>query len=94
MEQQQQLRITPEMIKNATGVSCEECGNITFTEKLTFKKISSLLSPTGRDELVPMPIIMCDKCGKVSELFDPHGVVPKELRATKRETEMKVVKDK
>ena len=78
---QQQLQITPDMIKNSTGVACEECGNITFTEKLTFKKISAILSPSGKEELVPMPIVACEKCGKVSSIFDPHNVVPKELLA-------------
>lgn len=90
----QQLQITPEMIKNSRGVSCDECGNITFTEKLTFIKISSILSPTGKDELVPMPVILCDKCGKVSKIFDSHGVVPKKLLATvpNKEPKMEIVK--
>ena len=80
---QQQLQITPDMIKNASGVSCDECGNITFKEVLTFKKISAILSPTGKEEVVPMPIVACEKCGKVSSIFDPHSVVPAELRAMK-----------
>ena len=95
MNQQQQVQITPEMIKNAKGVECDECGNNTFKEVLTFKKISSILSPTGKEEVVPMPIVACEKCGKVSPIFDPHNVVPKELLAKKPSTEpkMEVVKN-
>ena len=84
---EQQLKITPEMVKNGKNIKCDECGNLTFIEKITFKKISSILSPTGKDEVIPMPIIVCDKCGKVSKIFDPQGLVPKELKANKPSSE-------
>jgi len=90
---QQQLQITPDMIKNASGVSCDECGNITFKEVLTFKKISAILSPTGKEEVVPMPVIVCDVCEKVSKIFDPHNVVPNELKAVPSENAKHVVSE-
>jgi len=92
----QQLQITPAMIKNAKEVRCDECGSLTFTEKLTFKTISALLSPSGKEEIIPMPIVACDQCGKVSKIFDPHSVIPKELLALKdvlTPESMEVVKD-
>ena len=92
---QQQLQISPDMVKNAKQVECDECGNITFKEVLTFKKMSAILSPTGQEEVVPMPIVVCEKCGKVSAIFNPHKVVPKELLAKKNKPEpkMEVVKN-
>ncbi|HRT03606.1 MAG TPA: hypothetical protein P5513_06665 [Candidatus Diapherotrites archaeon] len=72
--------ITPDMLRNSKSVVCE-CGGMIFTEKLFFKKISSILSPTGREEIVPMPIIICDKCGKVPSVFDTNNILPDEIRA-------------
>jgi len=83
--------ITADAIKNAQQIRCE-CGGILFQEKVTFKKISSILSPTGRDEIVPMPVIVCDNCGLVPAAFDPQGLVPPELRTVKPEPKMEVKK--
>lgn len=84
--------LTQEMVKNAQDLKCEGCGSLLFTEKLTFKKISAILSPTGKEELVPMPVVVCDSCGLVSSIFDPHGVVPKSLKVKLPEPKMEVLK--
>lgn len=80
--------ISAEAIKNAQQVKCD-CGGIVFNEKLTFKKISKILSPTGKEEMVPMPIIVCDKCELVPSVFDPQNMIPKELKANKTKMEVK-----
>ncbi len=100
--QPQAPQLTPEMIKNSQVIKCE-CGGIVFTEKLTFRKISAILSPTGREEVVPLPVVICEKCGKVPAAFDPHGIAPTELSSVpptgipaenkpKTESTLKVVK--
>ena len=76
----QQMQVTPEMIKNSQNLKCDDCGGMLFTEKLMFKTISPILSPSGRMETIPMPVIVCDKCGKVPSIFDPQNLVPKELK--------------
>lgn len=75
-------KVTHEMLKSAPNITCE-CGGMIFTEKLFFKKISALISPTGKEEMAPMPILVCDKCGKVPSVFDTHGVLPDEIKAKK-----------
>jgi hypothetical protein len=77
-------RITPDIIRNSPTIECEECGGKLFTEKLMFKKISALISPTGKEEVVPMPLLVCEKCGKVPAVFDTNNVVPEELKALKK----------
>jgi hypothetical protein len=76
-------RITPEVIKNLPIIKCDECGSQLFTEKLTFRKMSALISPTGKEEMVPIPLFVCDKCGKISDVHDPYGLAPEELKARK-----------
>ena len=80
--QAQPPQITHEMLKTAPTVQCE-CGGMIFSEKLFFKKISAIISPTGKEELAPMPILVCDKCGKVPRIFDTHNVLPDEIKAKK-----------
>jgi len=80
--QTKQIAITPDMVKNAAPVKCDECGNLVFTEKLTFKKMSAILSPSGKEEMIPIPIVVCDNCGKVSKIFDPDNLLPREIRAS------------
>lgn len=101
MEQNIQSKITPEMVKNGTHIKCEGCENLVFTEKVIFVKISAILSPSGKVEVIPMPIIMCDRCGKVSSIFDPQNLVPKQLKVKvskvalkpASETKLRIVKD-
>jgi len=41
-----------------------KCGNKTFTPVITLKKISALLSPTGREMIVELRQRICLKCGE------------------------------
>ncbi len=45
-------------------MSCE-CGGKKFTNSLMFKKVSSIISPTGKEEVIPVEIFTCDTCGKL-----------------------------
>jgi hypothetical protein len=80
--EQPQLRISPEQISNSPTVECE-CGSKMFEEGMLFKKLSPLISPTGREEVFPIQIIVCKKCGKVPAIFDREGIVPDDLKTSK-----------
>ena len=77
-------QITPDMLRNSQNVVCE-CGGMVFAEKLFFKKISAILSPNGKEEVAPMPIIVCENCGGVPAAFDTQNILPEEIRAKKPE---------
>jgi len=77
-------QITPDMLRASHNVKCD-CGGMIFMEKLFFKKISALISPNGREELAPMPVIICEACGKVPSVFDSNNVLPEEIKAKKIE---------
>jgi hypothetical protein len=48
-----------------------------------FKKISSLLSPSGQTEYVPLETIVCAKCGKVPKFFyEKAKDIPEDMRST------------
>jgi hypothetical protein len=50
-------------------VKCHKCGCRFFKIVYLIKKISALVSPTGKETLVPIQIFACDKCNEPSELF-------------------------
>lgn len=75
-------RVTPDVIKNAKVFTCE-CGGKIFGEKLILKKISAILSPTGKEEFFPMHIIVCESCMLMPKELDTQNMVPKEFLTDK-----------
>ena len=69
MNQQQQLNINPD---DLTDVLCNKCSNQTFTQVFLFKKLSAVLSPNGKDSMIPLQVFKCDECGNINEEFVPN----------------------
>lgn len=42
-------------LSKAEDVICEKCGNYTFEQVMLMKRISALVSPTGKEAIVPIP---------------------------------------
>jgi uncharacterized Zn finger protein len=61
-------------ISQAQDITCGSCGNYTFQEVVLMKKISALVSPNGKDAIVPIPAFACNACGYVNKEFLP--VIP------------------
>lgn len=75
----------PEKIRvdltQAPWIECSEKNRV-FDKKLIFKRISPLLSPSGREEHVPLEVIICSKCGKVPKFFYERAKdIPEDLRS-------------
>ena len=58
-------------LSNALDIVCEECGCKTFKEVAFIKKVSALVSPTGKEAVVPVGTFACSACGHVNNEFDP-----------------------
>ena len=58
-------------LTNAQDVICENCGNYTFQEVALMKRISAIVSPTGKAAIVPFPVFSCNACGFVNKEFLP-----------------------
>ena len=54
-----------------TAEVCESCGNDTFIQVYKMRKLSALLSPTGQEARVPIPLFSCAKCGYINKCFLP-----------------------
>ena len=58
-------------------IKCQECGNASFIQALFLKKISALMSPTGKEAIVPVQGFSCGNCGTVpSKMLEGTGLEP------------------
>ena len=62
-------------LSDAEDVVCERCGNYTFEQVVLMKKVSAILSGTGKVAVVPIPVFACAACGNINKGFLP--VLPK-----------------
>ena len=60
------VNLNPEDLKD---IVCEACGGKFFRQVSAFKRISALLSPTGKEQIALVPTFRCDDCGNINEEF-------------------------
>ena len=48
---------------------CEKCENETFNHVFKIRKLSALLSPHGKETMIPMQVFACAKCNHINEDF-------------------------
>lgn len=58
-------------LSKAEDITCENCGNYTFQEVALMKRLSPLVSPTGKEAIVPIPTFACNACGHINQRFLP-----------------------
>ena len=65
-------------LKNTAPTVCDQCGGEAFQEAMMLRKVSALLSGTGKEGYLPVQIMACVKCGNINQQF-----LPQELRTPK-----------
>ena len=70
-DQPSEVPITASQLAQADSVTCESCGNHTFVAVMMMKRISPIISPTGKEAIVPIQTFACNACGFVSKQFLP-----------------------
>ena len=56
-------------LEDMTDIVCENCGCRYFNQVHAFKRVSALLSPTGKEQIMPVPSFRCSDCGHINEEF-------------------------
>ena len=54
-------------ISKADTITSDECGNASFIPAFFLKKIQALVSPTGKEAIVPIQVYSCGNCGVVPQ---------------------------
>lgn len=65
-------------LSTAQDVVCDNCGNYTFNEVVLMKRVSALVSPTGKEAIVPIPTFACNACGFINKQFLPVKMTEQE----------------
>ena len=56
-------------ISQTTEEVCEKCKHDVFVSAFKMRKLSALLSPAGKETMVPISIFACAKCGHINSAF-------------------------
>ena len=70
-DQPPQASLNASHLAQADNVTCDSCGNHTFTDVMMMKRISPIISPTGKEAVVPIQTFACNACGFVNKQFLP-----------------------
>ena len=65
-----QLKINANDLKDLV---CDECNGKIFKSVQMFKRLSALISPTGKEQIAPIPLFRCDDCGHINDEFLPNS---------------------
>jgi len=61
-------------ISKTDTIVCDECGNASFIQAFFLKKVSALVSPTGKEAIIPMQVFSCGNCGAIPKnMMDQIG---------------------
>ena len=52
-------------ISQTDTITCEKCGNASFIQSYFLKRVSALVSPTGKEAIVPIQVFACGNCGTI-----------------------------
>jgi|TARA_R100001126_G_C4806577_1_gene139663 hypothetical protein len=67
---QQQMNVD---ISQTTEMKCEKCGNNTFKQTMMLRKLSAIVSPNGKETIIPVGVFACESCNHVNEEFANGG---------------------
>ena len=59
---QQQVQVD---LKDADTMKCQSCENSIFIQGYVIKKISAIVSPTGKEVIAPIQVFNCGNCGEM-----------------------------
>jgi len=64
----------------ATDLECEKCKSRVFSSCFLIKKIPALVSPTGKDTIVPVETFACISCDHINKEFIPNIVAEQKIK--------------
>jgi len=61
----------PVSLDQTDEIKCDKCGSNAFHPAFLLRKVSALISPTGKETVIPIQVFACDACGHINEEFKP-----------------------
>lgn len=70
-------------ISQAPWQECE-CGSILFRNVSAAKRLSAIMSPDGKEHIIPVELYLCEQCGKIPGFISKEVPgLPEDLKAKK-----------
>ena len=69
-KQQQQIDLS-----DAETMTCQKCNNKIFIQGYVIKRISAIVSPTGKEMIAPVQVFNCGNCGEILPLADVDELI-------------------
>lgn len=57
-------------LKNLNDLKCEDCKGYLFMPVFKVKVLPALISSSGKEELIPIQVLVCTSCGSVHSKTD------------------------
>jgi hypothetical protein len=70
--EQLQYQRMQQLLSQSTPYKCTGCGNHTFEQIHFMRRLSPIVSPTGKAAMIPLPTYACNACGRVPDEFIPE----------------------
>ena len=67
---QQQMNID---ISQTSEMKCDKCENNTFKQTMMLRKVSAIVSPSGKETIIPVGVFACESCNHVNVEFSQGG---------------------
>ena len=62
-------------LTDAETMTCMKCDNKIFIQGYVIKKISAIISPTGKEVIAPAQVFNCGNCGELLPLGDTDELI-------------------
>ena len=77
INQNQTARRQQPSLSDTTEVVCEKCKGTVFHEGVMLRKVSALMTETGKAGYIPIPTFSCASCGFTNDEFVPDELKKK-----------------
>ena len=62
-------------LNDAETMTCQKCDNKIFIQGYVIKRISAIVSPTGKEMIAPVQVFNCGNCGEMLPLADVNELI-------------------
>ena len=62
-------------LADADTMKCQKCENPFFIQGYIIKKISAIVSPTGKEVIAPIQVFNCGNCGEMLPLKEVNELI-------------------
>ena len=62
-------------LEKAETIKCKSCENAIFIPSFILKKLSPLVSPTGKEAVIPVQVYSCGSCGEVMKSLLSNDII-------------------